>query len=332
LNHRGIYKTNTSLALSVVIPCYKVKSHILKLISNIGSEINLIYIVDDCCPESSGKYVEENCDDKRVKVMYNDSNKGVGGAVITGYKQAIEDGAEIVIKLDGDGQMDARLIPDLIRAIINGEADYCKGNRFFNIDKLLVMPKLRLFGNSALSLVNKMVNGYWNIVDPTNGFTAIHSTVLKRLPLEKIDNRYFFESDMLFRLSIIKAVVKDFPMDAIYSDEKSNLKIREVLLLFPAKYFHRFLKRIFYNYLLRDCNAGSIQLFLGFLLFLFGSLFGIYHWILSYESSAVASSGTVMLAALPLILGFQLLIGALNYDVQNIPKIPLQKDRNESMS
>jgi hypothetical protein len=150
--------------------------------------------------------------------------------------------------------------------------------------------------------------------------------VLKQLPLEKIDNRYFFESDMLFRLSIIKAVVKDFPMDALYSDEKSNLKIREVLLEFPAKYFHRFIKRIFYNYLLRDFNAGSIQLFLGFLLFLFGSLFGLYHWILSYEKSTVASSGTVMLAALPFILGFQLLIGALNYDVQNLPKVPLHKD------
>lgn len=326
LNQNEKNHLNKPHVLSVVIPCYKVKTKILNLLSSIGPEIQLIYVVDDFCPQSTGKYVEDNCSDKRVKIIYNDKNKGVGGAVISGYKQAIADGAGIVVKLDGDGQMDATLIPDLIKSILNGEADYCKGNRFFNIDKLLVMPKLRLFGNSALSLVNKMVNGYWNIVDPTNGFTAIHSTVLKQLPLEKIDNRYFFESDMLFRLSIIKAVVKDFPMDALYSDENSNLRIREVLIEFPAKYLNRFIKRIFYNYLLRDFNAGSIQLFLGFLLFLFGSLFGLYHWILSYEKSTVASSGTVMLAALPFILGFQLLIGALNFDVQNIPQVPLHKD------
>jgi len=317
--------------LAVVIPCYKVKSQILQVISNIGEEVAVIYVIDDNCPESSGDYVKENCHDKRVRVLYNDTNKGVGGAVITGYKQAIADKAKIIVKLDGDGQMNAALVADLIRPIQNGEADYCKGNRFFKIEEMLAMPKLRLFGNSILSLINKIVNGYWNIVDPTNGFTAIHAFVLKQLPLDKIDNRFFFESDMLFRLSIIRAVVKDFPMKAKYDDERSNLKIRNVILEFPFKYMVRFIKRIFYNYLLRDFNAGSLQLFFSMLLLLFGSIFGIYHWILSSINSEIATSGTVMIAALPLILGFQLLLGALNYDVQNVPKNPLQKDLDENM-
>jgi dolichol-phosphate mannosyltransferase len=317
--------------ISVIIPCYKVKDSILQVISTIGLEVEIIYVVDDCCPESTGEYVEGNCLDNRVKVLYNETNKGVGGAVITGYRQALKDESEIIIKLDGDGQMNAANIPVLIMPIINGQADYCKGNRFFNIDNLLAMPRLRILGNSFLSLINKMVNGYWQIVDPTNGFTAIHHITLNQLPLDKIDNRFFFESDMLFRLSTIKAVVKDIPMAARYSGEKSNLKVMQVLIEFPPKYVSRFFKRIFYNYILRDFNAGSIQLFLGLLLFLFGIIFGSYNWSLSYIKSDFASSGTVMLAALPLILGFQLLIGALNFDVQNTPKIPLQKERNENM-
>ncbi len=312
--------------ISVVIPCYKVKSRILQVISNIGPEVQKIYAVDDFCPENSGKCIEENCKDPRVKVIYHTSNKGVGGAVITGYKEAISGGAEIIIKLDGDGQMNPALIPNLIKSILSGDADYCKGNRFFHIESLSAMPNIRLFGNSILSLTNKLVNGYWNIVDPTNGFTAIHSKALILLPLDKIDNRYFFESDMLFRLSTIRAVVKDVAMDSIYNGEKSNLKISRVIFDFPSKYLNRFIKRIFYNYLLRDFNAGSLQLFLGILLFLFGLIFGAYHWIVSYKLFSFASSGTVMLAALPLILGFQLLLGALNFDVQNIPKTPIQDE------
>ena len=312
--------------ISVVIPCYKVKDLILQVISKIGTEVQRIYVIDDCCPEHTGKFVEENCQDSRVSVLYNKANKGVGGAVITGYKQAISDGAEIIVKLDGDGQMNPVLIPKLVKSLLNGTADYCKGNRFFQMESLSRMPKIRLFGNSILSLINKMVNGYWNIVDPTNGFTAIHHKALKLLPLDKIDNHYFFESDMLFRLSTIRAVIKDVAMDSVYNDEKSNLKISRVIFEFPFKYFNRFIKRIFYNYLLRDFNSGSVQLFLGCLLFLFGLIFGLYHWFMSYKSFALASSGTVMLAALPLILGFQLLLGALNFDVQNIPQIPIQDE------
>lgn len=318
--------------ISVVIPCYKVKNHIIDVLSRIRSEIDTIYVVDDCCPENTGNFVKENCQDTRVKVLFNSINLGVGGAVITGYKQAIDDGASIVIKLDGDGQMDPKDIPSLINPILKREADYCKGNRFFDIETLLIMPKIRLLGNSSLSFVNKMVNGYWNIVDPTNGFTAIHIETLKKLPLNKIDNRFFFESDMLFRLSTIRAVVKDIPMTAFYGNEKSSLKIYKVLVEFPLKYLNRFFKRIFYNYFLRDFNSGTIQLIFGIVLFLFGLIFGIYHWFVSYKTMSFASTGTVMIAALPLILGFQLLIGALNFDVQNIPQSPLQKDFDGNMS
>ena len=200
--------------IAVVIPSYKVKAHILNVISSIGPEVDLIYVVDDKCPQESGNHVLMNNKDERVKVIFNDTNKGVGGAVMNGYQSAIADGAEIIIKIDGDGQMDPSLIVDFIRPIIDGEADYTKGNRFFNLESLASMPKIRLFGNAVLSLMTKLSSGYWNLFDPTNGYTAIHADIAKYLPFEKISNRYFFETDMLFRLNTLKAVVIDIPMEA----------------------------------------------------------------------------------------------------------------------
>ncbi len=311
--------------IAVVIPTYRVRGSILDVISGIGTEVNRIYVVDDKCPEESGLIVQQKCNDRRVEVLFHDKNKGVGGAVKTGYRKALADKCDIVIKIDGDGQMDASLIPQLIHPILIGDADYVKGNRFFSLSSLSEMPGIRVFGNSMLSIINKFVNGYWNIMDPTNGFTAIHRTALSMLELDKIADTYFFESDMLFRLGTIRAVVVDLPMFAKYENEKSGLKISRVLFQFPPKYIKRYFKRIFYNYFLRDFNAGTIELIIGSILFIFGVIEGLYHWIHSISSNIAATSGTVMLAALPTILGFQLLISGLQYDIRNLPVRPLQK-------
>jgi len=313
------------MKIYVVIPTYKSRSSIIEVLNSIGPEVSKIYVVDDKCPEGSGAYVLQNNKDERVSVIFHEINKGVGGAVKTGYAKALTDGADIVVKIDSDGQMDPRLINKFVKPIIAGEADYVKGNRFFEIDSLTKMPKIRLFGNSVLSLINKFVNGYWNIMDPTNGFTAIHKNALKRLPFNKIANRYFFESDMLCRLGMIRAVIVDIPMKAKYENEKSGLKIRKILFEFPPKYFICFIKRVFYNYFLRDFNVATIELVIGLILFLCGFGFGFEKWHESIATSIPATSGSVMLAALPLILGFQLLLSALQYDIRNIPSKPLLK-------
>jgi dolichol-phosphate mannosyltransferase len=308
---------------AVVIPCFHVRSHILDVIARTGPEVDVIYVIDDCCPEESGRYVMEKCTDTRVKVLFHDKNLGVGGAVKTGYKKALADGADIIVKIDGDGQMDPALVPAFIKPIVAGEADYVKGNRFFDLGSLSQMPKLRVFGNSIISLVNKFVNGYWNIMDPTNGYTAIHRSALQLIETDKISNTYFFESDMLFRLGIVRAVVYDLPMKAVYGNEKSNLKIKRILFEFPPKYINRFFKRILYNYFLRDFNVGTIQFLFGMGLFIAGIVFGIHFWLHSIKYLSPATSGQVMLAALPTILGFQLLLSALQYDIRNIPDKPL---------
>lgn len=306
--------------LAVVIPCYKVTRHIMAVIDSIPGIVERIYAVDDCCPDKSGGFILVHNKDPRVKVIFNEKNKGVGGAVMTGYRAAIEDNMHIAVKVDGDGQMDPALIPDFIEPILNGETDYTKGNRFYNLEEIHQMPKVRLFGNAALSLLNKLSSGYWDVFDPTNGYTAIHVDVLKKIPFKKISQRYFFESDMLFRLNTLRAKVVDIPMDAHYGDEESQLKIRKIIGDFTKKNIKNTFKRIFYNYFLRDMSIASIELVVGSCMLLFGLIYGGFHWVSSTQDGIATPTGTVMLAVLPIVIGVQLLLSFLSYDIENVPR------------
>lgn len=313
------------MSIAVIIPCYKVGEAVFSLIQQIGPEVTHIIVVDDACPQKTGERVKERIHDPRVEVIIHDKNLGVGGAVITGYQHALQIGSTLAVKVDGDGQMDPESIPDLITPILMGLCDYTKGNRFFDIEFLQGMPKGRLFGNAMLSLLNKITSGYWNLMDPTNGFTAIETRVLALLPLHKMEQRYFFEMDMLYHLGIIRAVVGDIPIPARYGDEVSNLDIRLVLRQFPAKLLTRFFKRVFYNYFLRDFNAGTLMMILSFPLLTFSIFYGGIEWFQHVSSGIAAAPGVVMLAALPFLLGAHLLISAINWDINNTPKTPLHK-------
>ena len=311
--------------IAVVIPCYRVKRQILGVLSRIGPECGVIYVVDDGCPEGTADHVEKECRDPRVHVLRHDRNCGVGAATLSGYRAALQTDAEVVVKLDGDGQMDPAWISRMVRPILDGEADYVKGNRFFDIDGLDAMPAVRFFGNSLLSFASKLSSGYWNVFDPTNGFTAIHAAVARRLPLEKLATGYFFESDLLFRLGILRAVVLEVPMRAVYQNEPSSLVIRRILLEFAGKHLVNTAKRIFYCYYLRSFNIASIEILVGLALSIFGSWFGLSHWIEGSRTGVPASSGTVMVAALPLLVGIQLILAFLGYDLQNVPRDVLHK-------
>ncbi|WP_326542797.1 glycosyltransferase family 2 protein [Pseudorhodoferax sp.] len=317
------------MRVAVVIPCFRVRAHILPVLSSIGPEVARIFVVDDACPESSGDFVEQSCPDARVQVLRHAHNLGVGGAVMTGYRAAIDDGYDIIVKLDGDGQMDAGLLPAFLQPILDGHADYTKGNRFFDLEAVESMPRSRLVGNAILSFVTKFSSGYWQLFDPTNGYTAIHRDVARYLPFDKISHRYFFETDMLFRLNTLRAVVVDVPMEARYGDETSNLKIRRIVPEFLAKHARNTLKRIFYNYYLRDMSIASLELPLGIVLLTFGIGFGSYHW-LGHSGGAVASAGTVMLSALPTLIGVQSLLAFLNYDIASTPSRPFQRRRSHA--
>ena len=310
--------------VAVVIPCYRETAHILDVLAGIGPEVDAIHVVDDACPDGTGAYVRENCDDARVAVTVNDANLGVGGATMAGYRAALDDGAELLVKLDGDGQMDPALIPSLLHPIAAGTADYAKGNRFHALDGVTGMPWGRIIGNFVLSFASKLSSGYWNIFDPTNGFTAIHAAAARRLPMDRLSNGYFFESDMLFHLGMMRAVVVDVPMRAQYGSEQSGIQIPKIIPEFIGKHYLNTCRRIFFTYFIRETNAATLELVFGKLLVLFGIVFGAINWIDSEVTDVPATAGTVILAALPIILGSQLLIAFLNYDTRNVPAAPIQ--------
>lgn len=309
--------------IAVVIPCYRVKAHVLEVVRGIGPECEAIFVVDDACPEGSGDLVEQEIKDPRVRVLRHATNRGVGAATVTGYRAALAAGAAILVKMDGDGQMDAARIPQLVAPIREGQADYVKGNRFFDLDSVREMPGLRVFGNATLSFVTKFSSGYWNLFDPTNGFTALHAAVARQLPFDKVSQGWFFESDLLFRLNTLRAVVQDVPMPARYRDERSNLRVRNVLGPFLGRNLLNSGKRVVYNYFLRNFTVASVQLVLGFLLLAFGVGVGLWHWIGGALAGTLATSGTVMLAALPVLLGFQLLLSFVSLDIQSVPRDPI---------
>jgi len=305
--------------IAVVVPCYRVKGQVERVLAGIGSECRRIYVVDDACPEGTGDLVEACCDDPRIRVLRHDTNQGVGAATLTGYRAALEDGAEILVKLDGDGQMDPADIPRLVAPILEGEADYAKGNRFHSLEDLRGMPGVRLVGNSILSFLTKLSTGYWDLFDPTNGFTALDAGAARELPFEKLSRRYFFESDLLFRLGIQRRVVRDVPMPARYDGEPSSLSARSVAGEFLWGHLRNFGKRIFYGYFLRDFNIASVELVLGALMLALGTTVGVGRWLESGHTGRPATAGTVMLAALPVMIGVQLLLAFLGFDMQNVP-------------
>lgn len=311
--------------VAVVIPCYNVARHVLGVLAAIGPEVQRVYCVDDACPESSGDLVQRECRDPRVTVVRHDVNLGVGGAVMTGYRHAIRDGATVIVKVDGDGQMDPALVPAFVAPIAKGRADYTKGNRFFDLRRIGQMPRMRILGNAALSFMTKLSTGYWDVFDPTNGYTAIHADVARMLPYDKLSRRYFFETDMLFRLGTYRAVVVDIPMDARYGEETSGLRIGRIAGEFAAKHLRNFLKRLTYNYFLRDLPLASLQLVAGSLLLVFGGAFGAWRWWVSATTQVEATAGTVMIPTMSILVGLQLILAFLAYDIANVPRRPLQQ-------
>jgi len=282
--------------------------------------------VDDASPDSSANLVAAAAKrNKRIVLVRHEKNQGVGGAMVTGFKKALDLGAEIVIKLDGDGQMDPRYIPALITPLIAGEADYAKGNRFRDFSALRQMPFVRRIGNLGLSFLTKAATGYWNIFDPTNGYFAIRADVLAQLPLDHIDKGYYFETSMLSRLYLLDAFVQDVTIPARYRNEVSSLSIKRVLLEFPYKLTRTLIKRIILKYFIFDFSMMSIYLLTGIPLLLFGLIFGITKWIQYAELGIAAPTGTVILPTLSVILAIQILLSAIEIDLNAAPRKAISK-------
>jgi dolichol-phosphate mannosyltransferase len=310
----------TSYAIATVIPAYRVAGDIESVLQNLPAYIKHIIVVDDASPDSSADLVAAAAKkDERITLVCHEKNQGVGGAMISGFRKALELGAQIVIKIDGDGQMDPIHIPALITPLIQGRADYVKGNRFRDFQSLQQMPYIRRVGNLGLSFLTKAATDYWSIFDPTNGFFAIRTELLTQLPLERIDKGYFFETSMLANLYLLGALVMDTPIPARYRNETSHLSIRRTLFEFPAKLLVTFFRRILLRYYIYDFSMMSLYLMIGVPLLLFGGIFGSIKWIDYASRNVPAPTGTVMLPTLSVILGIQILLSAIEIDMNATP-------------
>ena len=311
-------------SIATVIPCYRVEREITAVIAGLPDYIKHVIVIDDGSPDSTSQLVTDLAkQDSRIVLIRHDKNQGVGGATVTGFHKALELGAQIVVKVDGDGQMDVNYLPDLLVPLILGQADYTKGNRFRDFQALQKMPAIRRFGNMVLGFLTKAATGYWNLFDPTNGFVAIRSHVLAQLPLHSIDKTYFFETSMLANLYLLRALVKDVPMPARYGAEISNLSIQRSVSEFPLKLVKNFFRRVILMNLIYDFSMASVYTIVGLPLLLFGLIFGITKWIKYATLNIPAPTGTVMIPTLSVLLAIQFLIAAVETDLRSTPQVPL---------
>jgi glycosyltransferase involved in cell wall biosynthesis len=310
--------------IAAVIPAYRVEREIEAVLHELPSYLKYIIVVDDASPDRTSELAAALVKrDRRIVLIRHEKNQGVGGAMVSGFRKALELGAQIIVKIDGDGQMDVSHLPALLTPLIDGQADYAKGNRFRDFAALRQMPLVRRIGNMGLGFLSKAATGYWNLFDPTNGFLAIRAETLALLPLDQIDRTYYFETSMLANLYLLGAVVKDVPMPALYKGEVSSLVIHRVLFEFPAKLFVTLIRRIALKNFIYDFSMGSIYILTGLPLLLFGLIFGILKWIQYAQRNIAAPTGTVILPTLSVLLGIQFLISAIEIDLRSVPQEPL---------
>lgn len=305
---------HNNLKIAVAIPCYKVEQHLQQVVAGLPDFVDSILLVDDCSPDGTPQLVDKlAASDPRIIALHHKENLGVGGAMRTAFSKVLETDIDVVVKLDGDGQMDSRYISPLVEALTH--AEFAKGNRLFDRAMLRRMPALRRLGNMGIGFMVKASSGYWNVSDPVNGFFAIRTSTLKHMELERLSQRFFFESSMLIELHYTGARIKEVSMPAIYGDEKSNLSIGKTLFSFPPRLFVAWLRRIHLSYFVFDFNICSLYLLIGLPSFLFGLIFGICEWIHYASINSPSPTGTIMVAVLTFILGFQMLLAAAQYDV-----------------
>jgi dolichol-phosphate mannosyltransferase len=325
-NHHSMptRRARRSQRIVAVVPAYRVEGQIQGVLEGLPRDLARIIVIDDGSTDRTAALVRAVArKDRRIVLLSHEKNQGVGGAMISGFRKALELNAQIVVKIDGDGQMDTSHLPQLLEPLMQARADYAKGNRFRDFAALRHMPRLRRVGNIGLAFLAKVATGYWNIFDPTNGFVAIRADTLAQLPLDQIDRGYYFEISMLANLYLLGAVVQDVPMPARYRDEVSNLMVERVLFGFPPRLLATFIRRAVLKNFLYDFSMISVYLLTGIPLLLFGLIFGAYKWIQYLQARVPAPTGTVILPTLSVLVGTQLLLSAIESDLRSVPRQPL---------
>ena len=303
----------------VVVPAHYEEAFVGEVIAHMPTFVDAILVIDDCSGDGTAT-AAARIGDARCRVLRTPHHLGVGGSTALGYREALAAGAEIVVKMDGDAQMRPEDLPALLDALIEGGADYAKGNRFLGDGDVRAMPVGRFAGNLVLTFLTKLASGYWHVFDPQNGFTAARAAALRPLPLARLHPRFFFENDMLVHLNVQNRRVVDVAMPAVYGGERSDVRLARVLATFPLLLLHRFAWRIGVKYVVRDFSPIGLFLLCGVPAFLWGVAYGAYLWMHSYLTGLPTPTGSIMLALVPIVLGFQLILQAVVLDIQATPR------------
>lgn len=302
------------LRVAVVVPAHNEERLVGRVVSTAPELVDHVIVVDDCSTDGTSAAARA-AGDCRLEVHRLPENLGVGGAIVAGHRRAIELGADVSVVMAGDAQMNPDHLPALLDPIAEGNAGFTKANRFYGEGSFAGMPRLRVFGNIALSFLTKAASGYWGLFDPQNGYTAIHRTALERLDLDRLARRYEFENDLLIKLNVLRVPARDVPIPAVYGDEVSGLRLSRVAPRLLAMLWRGFWHRMWWKYVLQSFSAVALMFFTGLALVFVGLAFSIFT-VVNTLGPPVASPGTVLLAVAPLLSGLHFLVSALQLDIE----------------
>lgn len=302
--------------VAVVIPAYQAERHIGDVIRGIPAWVDWIIVTDDASTDGTAAVLQQ-LPDPRISFLRHEKNIGVGGAMVTGFRKALALKADLIAKIDADGQMDPRYLDRFVRVAVQFKCDYIKANRFGHIEDLPAMPRVRFAGNLLMTFLTKFASGYWNVFDPQNGYVMITRKMLKRLDLARLERGYFFENSMLIHLNVMRAKIGEIYLPARYAGENSSLRLSKIITTFPGKLLSGYLYRIYQKYIFRSLSPFALLVFFGVAALGWGAIWGGLAWWHSYVTQIPAKTGTVILALLPLLLGWSSLLQALVLDVQD---------------
>ncbi len=302
--------------VAVVVPAYDEEALITTTLAGIPAFVDTIYVVDDASRDATAERAR-GIGDGRVEVVRHERNAGVGAAILTGYRRAIEERIDVVCVMAGDNQMDPADLETLVRAVARGEVDYAKANRLFTGQAWREMPRHRYLGNAVLSLLTKIASGYWHVADSQSGYTAIGLPMLERLDLDRIYRRYGFPNDMLVHLNIWNARVRDFPSRPVYGvGERSAMRLPSVIPRISWLLIKGFFWRLREKYVIRDFHPLVFFYVLGILMTVLGLALGITEVVLRILGNQITAA-SVVLVALLLTFGSQFTLFAMWFDMES---------------
>jgi glycosyltransferase involved in cell wall biosynthesis len=302
--------------VAVVVPAHNEEGLIGATLQGIPGFVDRIYVVDDSSTDATAERARA-VEDPRVEVITHDRNRGVGAAIVTGYKRALAERMDATAVMAGDNQMDPDELEMLTTPIVRDELDYAKANRLFTGSAWKLIPRNRYIGNAILSLFTKVASGYWHVADSQAGYTVISLRVLQLLDLDRIYTSYGFPNDMLVHLNVWSARVRDFASRPIYGvGERSGIKIRRVVPRISWLLWKGFFWRMREKYVIRDFHPLVFFYFLGFLMVTVGLALGIFETVLRFQGNNITPA-TVVLIALLLISGSQFTLFAMWFDMES---------------